>query len=396
MESRPKTNPTPFTVDVPETVLEDLARRLDNIRWPDEPDGAGWAFGANLGYMQRLAAYWRDAFDWRAAEARINRFPQFTAPVTMPNGDPLDIHFIHEKGSGADPLPLLLMHGWPGSIAEFLEVIEPLAHPERFGGDAGDGFDVIAPSLPGYGFSGIPNVTLGPRATAGMISRLMRDVLGCERFGVQGGDWGGVIGARMAIDHPDGIAALHINILPLRPGIGPDDPPLTEAEKAWLARAKKQLRNETAYQEIQATKPQTLAYGLTESPVGLAAWITEKFHGWTDPGAAEPPFTMDQLLTNIMVYWVTGTINSSTRMYRGFFRDERSGALAPGQRIEVPTGVCLPPNDLFLPPPSSWVKRLGNVVHETRLEAGGHFTAMQVGLPFVEDVRTFFRPFRSA
>ncbi|MBG05881.1 MAG: epoxide hydrolase [Rhodospirillaceae bacterium] len=384
----------PFEVSVPQSELDDLQARLANVRWPDEPDNAGWDYGANLGYMQKLVDYWRDGFDWRAAEAKINAFPQFHTPIAAENGETVDIHFIHEKGSGNQPMPLLLMHGWPGSIAEFLDVIEPLAHPERFGGDANDGFDVIAPSLPGYGFSGIPKTTLGPQVTAGMMSRLMREALGFGHYFVQGGDWGGVIGARMALDHPAGITALHVNILPLRPGIGPDDPPLSEAETAWLSAAKKHLRDETAYQEIQATKPQTLAYGLTDSPVGLASWITEKFHRWAAPSADEPPFTMDQLLTNIMVYWVTGTINSSTRMYRGFFRNERSGAMAPGQKIEMPLGVCLPPNDLYPPPPSDWVQRLGNTVRETRLSSGGHFTAMEVGDAFVSDVQQFFRAYR--
>lgn len=383
----------PFKVEVTEAALEDLKQRLANIRWPDEPHDAGWSFGANLGYMKQLAAYWRDKFDWRAAEAKINRFPQFIAPVPMPNGDPLDIHFIHERGSGDKPLPLLLMHGWPGSIAEFLDVIEPLAHPERFGGDANDGFDVIAPSLPGFGFSGIPPVTIGPQAVGGMMAHLMRDVLGIEHYGAQGGDWGGIIAARIALDYPDGLAALHVNILPLRPSTGPDDPPLTAEEKSWFGAVKKHLRQETAYQDIQATKPQTLAYGLTDSPIGLAGWIAEKFHGWTDPQAAEPPFPMDVLLTNIMIYWTTGTINSSARIYRGY-REERCGGLAPGQEVAVPMGLCLPPNDLFPPPPSSWVRRLGNVTHETRLDHGGHFTAMEVGMPFVEDVRAFFRPNR--
>ena len=385
------TTPAPFEVAISDAVLNDLKARLDNTRWPDEPDEAGWDYGANLGYMRQLVEYWCDDFDWRVAEARINAFPQFTAPIKAENGEIVDIHFIHETGSGTSPLPLLLMHGWPGSIAEFLDVIEPLAHPERFGGDPDDGLTIIAPSLPGYGFSGIPKTTLGPQTTAGMMSQLMRDVLGYTRYGVQGGDWGGVIGARMALDHPDGIAALHVNILPLRPDIGPDDPPLTDEEAVWLGEAKKLLRDETAYQEIQATKPQTLSYGLTDSPVGLAGWITEKFHRWAAPEADAPPFTMDQLLTNVTIYWATATINSSTRMYREFFRHKRSGAMKPGQKIDLPLGVCLPPNDLYPPPPSSWVQRLGNVVHETRLNVGGHFTALEVGDAFIEDVRSFFR-----
>ena len=294
--------PAPFEVAIPEAVLDDLKARLANTRWPDEPDQAGWDYGANLNYMKDLIEYWKDGFDWRAVEGKINAFPQFTAPITAANGETVDIHFIHEMGSGANPLPLLLMHGWPGSIAEFLDVIEPLAHPERFGGDPDDGLTIIAPSLPGYGFSGIPKTTLGPQATGGMMSELIRNVLGYTRYGVQGGDWGGVIGSRMALDHPDGIEALHVNILPLRPGIGPNDPPLSDEESAWLTVAKKHLRDETAYQEIQATKSQTLAYGLTDSPVGLAGWITEKFHSWAAPEADAPPYTMDQLLTNITIY----------------------------------------------------------------------------------------------
>lgn len=387
------TAPNPFRVAVSDTVLDDLHARLSTTRWPDAPDNAGWNFGTNLSYLQNLATYWRDGFDWRAAEAKINAFPQFTASITAANGETVELHFIHEQGSGDGPLPLLLMHGWPGSIAEFLDVIEPLAHPERFGGDANDGVTIVAPSLPGYGFSGIPKTTLGPQATGGMMSQLMRDVLGYDRYCVQGGDWGGVIGARMALDHPNGIAALHLNILPLRPGIGPHDPALSEDEKTWLSAAKEHLRDETAYQEIQATKPQTLAYGLMDSPVGLAGWITEKFHRWAAPDADAPPFTADQLLTNIMIYWATGTINSSTRMYRGFFRDERCGAMQPGQRIEIPVGFCLPPNDLYPPPPSSWINRLGNVVHETRLAKGGHFTALEVGDAFVKDVQAFLKSY---
>ena len=223
--------PAPFEVALPDAVLDDLKARLANTRWPDELDQAGWDYGANLNYMKELVEYWKDGFDWRAAEGKINAFPQFTAPITAENGETVDIHFIHETGSGANPPPLLLMHEWPGSIAEFLDVIEPLAHPERFGGDPDDGFTIIAPLLPGCGFSGIPKTTLGPQDTGGMMSQLMRDVLGHTRHGVQ---VGGVIGARMAFDHPGGIAALHVNTLPLRPGIGPDDPPLSDEESAWL------------------------------------------------------------------------------------------------------------------------------------------------------------------
>lgn len=383
-------SPTPFRLAVPQDELDDLQARLQRLRWPGEPRDAGWSYGANLDYMRALMAHWRDRYDWRAAEASINRFPQFTAPVPGPDGAPLDLHFIHEKGSGDDPLPLLLLHGWPGSIAEFLEAIEPLAHPERFGGDPADAFSVIAPSLPGYGFSAPPPAAIGPRAMAGMFSHLMRDVLGYERYVAQGGDWGSIIVARLALDHPDGLAALHLNMTPVRPDLGPEAPPLDEEEKAWIAQAREMRKSETAYQEVQATKSQSLAYGMHDSPLALAAWITEKFHGWSAPEAEVPPFDMDRLLTNIMIYWVGGCFNSSAWLYRGV-REDGSAGLAPGERIRQPLGFCLPKNDLVPPPPPQWLRRLGNVVSETRLPDGGHFTMMQKGPEMIADIRQFFR-----
>lgn len=379
-----------FSLHVEDAVLDDLRRRLDNVRWPGEPVDAGWRYGANLGYMHRLVAHWRDGFDWRAAEARLNRFPQFIAPVPTDDGGSLDIHFIHEKGSGENPLPLLLVHGWPGSVAEFLDAVEPLAHPERFGGDAADGFDVIAPSLPGYGFSAAPPAPMGPKAIATLFTRLMRDVLGYQRYVAQGGDWGSIIVARMALDHPDTLAAVHFNMLPLRPDLSDGTPPLSEAEQAWMKLVQQMRARETAYQEVHATKSQSLAYGLTDSPVGLAAWITEKFHGWSAPDADEPPFSMDALLTNIMVYWVTGSMNSSTWLYRAF-REERAYGLMPGQTVTLPMGFCLPAHDLIPPPPPEWIRRVGNVVRDTRLADGGHFTMMQKGPELIADVRSFFR-----
>ena len=380
----------PFTLHVDDATLDDLNQRLARVRWPGEPVDAGWRYGANLGYMRRLVDYWRNEFDWRAAEARLNRFPQFTAAVEGADGQALDIHFIHEKGSGDNPLPLLLLHGWPGSVAEFLDVIEPLAHPERFGGDAEDGFDVIVPSLPGYGFSEAPPAPMGPKAMASVFTRLMRDVLGYERYVAQGGDWGSIIVARMALDHPAPLAAVHFNMLPLRPDLGEGTPPLSADEKAWMSRVQKTRGRETAYQEVHATKSQSLAYGLTDSPVGLAGWITEKFHGWSTPEADEPPFSMDALLTNIMVYWISGSMNSSTWLYRAF-REEQAYALAPGQKVDLPMGFCLPPNDLIPPPPPEWLGRVGNVVRDTRLDDGGHFTALQKGPELVADIRSFFR-----
>ena len=242
-----------------------------------------------------------------------------------------------------------------------------VAHPERFSGDAGDGFDVIAPSLPGYGFSQAPPEPMGPQAIAALFSRLMADVLGYERYVAQGGDWGSIIVARMALDHPERLAAVHFNMAPMRPYLGDGAASLSEAEQAWIEIARRTRPRETAYQDVHATKSQSLAYGLTDSPVGLAGWITEKFHGWSTPDADEPPFSMDQLLTNIMIYWVTGSMNSSTWLYRAV-REEPSRGLERGQKIELPMGFCLPANDLVPPPPPEWLQRMGNVVHDHRLD----------------------------
>lgn len=380
----------PFTVSVDDEVLRDLQQRLKLVRWPGEPDDAGWQYGANLGYMKQLVAHWRDAFDWRQEEALINRFQHFITPIACDDGTPIDIHFIREQGSGNHPLPLLLLHGWPGSIAEFLDVIEPLAHPERFGGDIADAFTVVAPSLPGYGFSGAPTRSIGTKAMASICSRLMTDVLGYNGYVVQGGDWGSIVATRIAVNFPTNLRAIHLNMAPIRPHIGPEDPDINAQETAWINAARKMRAQETAYQDVHATKSQTLAYGLTDSPVALAAWITEKFHGWTDPKADSPLFTFDQLLTNIMIYWVTGSINSSMWLYRGL-RDERGAALSEGESVRVPLGFCLPPNDLVPPPPESWLKRIGNVQSITMLKDGGHFTALQKGPELIADMRKFFR-----
>lgn len=388
----PEENPklTPYRVDVSEEILADLDRRLAATRWPGEPDDAKWQYGANLGYMKRLVDYWRDGFDWRGAEAGLNRFPQFTAAVATDDGETLDVHFVYERGSGTRPLPVLITHGWPGSVFEFNRIIEPLAHPERFGGDAEDGFDVIAPTLPGYGFSQAPARPIGPRAIAGMLHRLMNDVLAYPSYVAQGGDWGSIITAWLALDHGDHVTAAHFNMTPVAPSRGPDDPPLSETEQAWLADSRARLKRESAYQDVQATKSQSLAYGLTDSPVALAAWITEKFHGWSDESREEPPFTMDQILTNVMIYWITGCMNSATWLYRAA-REEGTMRLPSGQRIDVPCGFLLAPHDLLIPPPDSWLERIANVARRRDLASGGHFVALEKGAELVDDMRAFFR-----
>ncbi|MDP6707518.1 MAG: alpha/beta fold hydrolase [Alphaproteobacteria bacterium] len=382
-----------FRAEVDAVALADLHRRLRATRWPGEPRPADWRYGTDLAYLKRLADYWLDRFDWPAAVARINRFPQFLMEVRLDDvaaeAGSIKLHYIHEPGSGARRLPLLLLHGWPGSIAEFLDFIPALAYPERHNGDAADGFEVIAPSLPGFAYSEAPPAPIGPRAMARLMLRFMTESLGYERFLVQGGDWGSIIGAWMAALAPEAVTALHVNAVPVRPYIGPDSAPVTAEEEAWIRAAREVRRHETGYQAIQGTRGQTLSYGLTDSPVGLAGWIVEKFQRWSDPGAAEPPFTFDQLLTNITLYWMTGSINTSTWLYRGI-REEGSFALETAEGLVPPTGLCLPPNDLFAPPPKSWVARLGNVVHDTRLESGGHFTALEKGPELLADVRAFF------
>lgn len=378
----------PFTIDVPDAVLEDLRERLLRARFPGEPVGAGWAYGANLGFVRRLVEHWRDAYDWRAVEARLNRFPQYLASA----GD-LRIHVLHERGSGRRPLPLVLTHGWPGSFVEFEAVIEPLAHPERFGGSAEDAFDVVVPSLPGYGWSSAPPAPITAREVAAIWDELMTSVLGYPRYAAQGGDWGSTVSSWLGMDFPDHLAAIHLNMAGLRPYLGEGSAPLDEDEQAWIARAQEWVRRESAYQDVQGTKPQSLAYGVTDSPVGLAGWIVEKFHAWTDPDAAEPAFTLDQLVTNLMVYWVTGSANTASWLYTAV-RQRGGLRTGPGELVRVPTGFLSCPNDIAPGVPDAWLNRTYNLVWRTNLPGGGHFIAYERPDDFVADVRAFFRRYR--
>ncbi len=381
----------PFRAAIPDAALADLAARLARVRWPNAPAAAGWDYGAELDYMRELVAYWRDRFDWRAAEAELNRFPQFTAEL-----DGLAVHFIHERGSGPNPLPIILTHGWPGSVLEFLEVIEPLAHPERFGGRAADGFDVIVPSLPGYGFSAAPPGPITPRAVAELWHRLMVDQLGYDRFGAQGGDWGSLVTSWLGLDHGAALVGIHLNMVIMRPDPKADGaPPLDAEERAWLAETRTNMAAEGGYIRIQSTKPQTLAYGLTDSPVGLAGWFVEKFHSWGDTGGdIERRFSKDRLLANIALYWLTGTINSANWMY-ACVRDRANIELPAGGRVAAPTGIAKFRDGVFdgvfAMPPRRWIERAFDVVHWTDMPAGGHFAAMEEPALFAADVGAFFR-----
>jgi pimeloyl-ACP methyl ester carboxylesterase len=379
----------PFTLTVPQSVLDDLHERLRRTRWPGEITASGWTYGSDLAYMKDLVAYWLDGYDWRRHEAALNRLPQFVAPV-----DGLDIHFVHVRGVGPNPLPLLISHGWPGSFSEMAAVIRPLADPAAHGGDPADAFDVVVPSLPGYGFSAPatePGMT--PRTIARVFASLMTDVLGYRRFGAQGGDWGAVITAALGYDHPDRVAGIHLNMLGVRPNTGPGTPPITEEEQAFLKAGEAWRAEETGYQQIQGTRPQTLAYALTDSPAGLAAWIVEKFRAWSDcHGDLGSRFTKDQLLTNIMIYWLSGCIGSSVRLYY----EARHGEgiqLGPNERIATPAGYANFPGEPFHPI-RSWAERALNIVHWTDMPRGGHFAAMEEPELFVQDVRAFFRKVR--
>ena len=379
--------PRPFTVAVPEATLTDLRDRLARARFPDEPPDAGWRYGSDLAYVKSLAAYWREQYDWRRWEGELNRFRHFTAPVAG-----IDLHFLHEEGRGPKPMPLLLSHGWPGSVWEFHKVLPMLTDPARFGGDPADSFTVVAPSLPGYGFSFTPGQ---PRFSvpeiADVFASLMSDVLGYPRYGAQGGDWGGFITAVLGFRQPKHLTGIHMNLLPLRRDTARPDAP-TEEEKTYLEELGHFLREETGYQMIQGTKPQTLAYGLTDSPVGLAAWIVEKFRTWSDCGGeVERRFSKDELLTTITIYWATGAIGSSFWPY--YARLHGKWPLPDGARAEVPAGYAAFPKEIVRPP-RAWAEKVFNIQRWTVMPSGGHFAAMEEPEALAAEIRAFFRPLR--
>ena len=377
----------PFRIDVPDTTLEQIRTQVADYPWHEMPDDGGWAYGTPLGYMKELCAYWLNEFDWRKQEAAINRFSHFIAPVQG-----IDLHFIQEKGDGPSPLPLIISHGWPGSIVEFLDIIQPLAHPQRFGGSTDDAFDVIVPSLPGFGFSGRPGQPIGPRKMAELFNRLMIDVLGYSNYLAQGGDWGGAISSWLGFEHAPACQAIHINILTMRHPDGPHGP----EEEAWAVQFERDQLLENGYRTQQATKPQTLSYAMMDSPVGVAAWIIEKFNSWsdTDGDNIESAHTKDSLLTNIMVYLVTKTFNTASWIYYG--RREEGGRLlsTDNRRVEVPTAAALFPAELLAWPPRSYVERLYNITHWSEMPRGGHFAALEEPELLIDDIRAFARTLR--
>lgn len=378
----------PFEIRIAQEELDDLERRLRSSRLPPPAPLAAWSLGSDRDFMHELLSTWRDKYDWRKVETRLNKLPQFTTEI-----DGYTIHFVYEKGSGRNPLPLILTHGWPGSFVEFEHIIAPLAHPERFGGNPDDSFDVIVPSIPGYGWSSPPKEPITTREVAALWHKLMTEKLGYNSYVAQGGDWGSLIASWLGVDQPDAVMAIHINMMGLRPYTGHGSAPIDSDEAQWLDQARARLRKESGYQAIQGTKPHTLAYGLNDSPAGLAAWIVEKFHGWSDSPGGRPPFTMDQLITNVMVYWLTQSIHSSIWLYTAA-RLKGGMGLGPNEFVGVPTGFLSCPNDLFPPPPDAWVKRTYNLARRTNWAAGGHFAAYERGEALIEDIRSFFADFR--
>jgi len=375
-----------FVIDVPEDVIQKIYTRVKEYPWHEMPDDGGWSYGTNLDYMKDFCDYWINKFNWREQERKINKFHHYTSLV-----DDINIHFIHEKGSGNGPIPLLISHGWPGSIVEFLHIIDPLAHPEKHNGNIDDSFDVIIPSLPGFGFSDRPSRPIGPRKMAKYLDLLMTDTLGYSNYLAQGGDWGGAISSWLGFEHP-ACQAIHINILTMR---HPDGPKGKE-EKEWAKNFEIEQIMENGYRTQQATKPQTLSYAMMDSPVGVAAWIIEKFNSWSDTVGddIESVHSKDSLLTNIMIYLITKTFNTASWIYYG--RTEEGGrVLSPeGKRIEVPTAAALFPAELLSWPPRSYAERIYNIKQWTEMPRGGHFAALEQPDLLIKDIRTFARSIR--
>jgi pimeloyl-ACP methyl ester carboxylesterase len=376
----------PFRIQVSDQVLADLHERLARTRFPDQLEDAGWGYGTELSYLRELVAYWRDRYEWRPHEELLNSFAQSTTTI-----DDHRVHFLHVRSPHERAFPLVVTHGWPGSIFEFHKILGPLTEPEKHGGRAEDAFHVVCPSIPGYGFS-------EPPRTKGWDARRMAEVnaklmarLGYARYGAQGGDWGAIISTQNALVDRAHCAGIHLNMVVAFPPPGAADPMagLDDVEKAGLGDLAHFQKEETGYQQIQGTKPQTLGYGLNDSPAGLAAWIVEKFRTWSDcDGDVEKRFTKDELLTNVMLYWITGSITSSTRLY---YETMHSGRFGPaGERVETPTGCAIFPKELYRAP-RKWAEAAYDVRHWTRMPRGGHFAALEEPELLVEDVRAFFR-----
>ena len=380
--------PEPYQLAVPDGVLDDLRQRLARTRLPDEPPLAPWSTGTSVAYLRQLLDYWREGFDWRAHEAKLNAFPQFTVPLAG-----IDLHFIHEAGRGPQPVPLLLSHGWPGSVWEFNRLIPMLTDPARFGGDPADAFTVVAPSLPGYTLSFTPGQKrFGIEEIAEIFAALMTDVLGYRRFGAQGGDWGAFVTSRLGYQFAQRIIGIHLNMLAVRrePKMLTDPTP---DEKIFLQQLEHFLKEETGYQWIQGTRPTTLSFALTDSPAGLAAWIVEKFRAWTDnDGDPQSAVNRDDMLANITLYWVSGAIGSSFWPYYA----RMHGPWPVPEGLRVPTGYVEFPREILRPPRSVAERVYTDIRRWTVMPKGGHFAALEQPEALAREIRAFFRPLRDA
>jgi epoxide hydrolase len=376
----------PFRIDVPQADLDDLRDRLGNARWPTAPGGDDWSRGVPLGYLRELAEYWRLGYDWRAEEARLNELPQFTTTV-----DGANLHFLHVRSPEPDALPLIVTHGWPSSIVEYLDVIEPLADPRNHGGDPADAFHLVIPSIPGFGLSGpTPDEGWTQRRIARAFAELMRR-LGYERYGAQGGDVGAQVSPDLGRVDSDHVVGIHVNaasvgFMPFPPLAAAELAELTDSERARVERIAHFLENEFGYAHIQSTRPRTLAYGLSDSPVGQLAWIMDKVQSWTHAEVPEDAIDRDRLLTNAMLYWLTGTAGSSSNLY---YEVQQAGEWP--ENSGVPTGVAVFAEDIAI---RRYAEQSNRIVHWSEFDRGGHHAAMEVPELLVADVREFFRGLR--
>ena len=381
----------PFEIDIADAAIADLQRRLAATRMPDQIADTTWEYGTDSSYLSELIAYWQNDFDWKKQETELNQFDQFKTEI-----DGLDMHFIHQRSENPNAIPLMIVHGWPGSVAEFSKIVGPLTDPVAHGGDIADSYHVIAPSLPGFGFSEKPNAPgYSPEKIAHILAGLMQR-LGYEQYAIAGGDWGAIINRYLANNYPERLLGLHSNMVLA-------GPPADEAQRNNVSEEVNSLRtartaymlNEVGYQRIQGTKPQSLGYGLNDSPAGLAAWIVEKFHGWSDlpqgaDGYLDNYFTKDELLTNIAIYWFTETITSSARIY---YENSKTPVAKPIEYIDVPTGVAVYPAEIFITP-RSWVAAAYDLRHYSLMEEGGHFAALEQPASYLNELNTFFRLLR--
>ena len=373
-----------FTIDINEDQLTNIKSKIEHYPWPSIENMEEWTYGTNKKYLKELCDYWLKKFSWKKHEQLINSFKNYKANV-----DGIDIHFIKEECSGENPKTLLLLHGWPGSVVEFLEIIKPLAHPEEFGGNINDAFTVIAPSLPGFGFSSAPKKPIGPRKIAEILNKMMVENLDYNQYVAQGGDWGATICNWLGYDRSDNCKAIHINCLTMRHPDGPK----TKEEIDWQKKFDQDQIIQDGYRTLQATKPQTLTYSMVDSPVGIAAWIIEKMHGWSDlkDNNIESVYSKDVLLANVMVYVLTNTFNTASWIYFG--RREEGGRYFPKdfKKINIPTGIAMFPKEMSEWPPESYIERIFNVRHICKMSGGGHFAALEKPRLLIEDIRKFFK-----